>query len=142
MQYRRSRVKSAGFTLIELLVVLAILGMLATLVGPTVLEQFDRSRSRQALLQIKSIEQAADMFKLDVGRYPNMQEGLQALVDRPASAPGWQGPYMKKQLPLDPWGNPYRYENPGKMGAVDIYSYGSDNLPGGEGDKADVGNWQ
>ncbi len=140
MQYRRSRLKSVGFTLIEMLVVLAILGMLATLVGPSVLKQFDKSKTRAALVQIKNIEQAAGMFKLDVGRYPTMQEQLQALVDKPASAPGWSGPYMDK-LPADPWGNPYRYENPGKMKDVDIFSYGADNAAGGEGDKADIGNW-
>lgn len=140
MLYRRSRLKSAGFTLIEMLVVLAILGMLATLVGPSVLRQFDKSKTQQALVQVKSIEQAADMFKLDVGRYPTMQEGLQALVDKPPTALGWHGPYMKK-LPPDPWGNPYHYDNPGKMGQVDIYSYGADNAAGGEGDRADIGNW-
>jgi len=131
---------AAGFTLVELLVVLAILGLLAGLVGPRVLGQLDGAKTKTATVQIKDLEQAAELFKLDVGRFPTTAEGLNALVQK-VSVPGWNGPYLKKGLPTDPWGNPYRYENPGRNGDIDIYSYGADNAPGGEGERADIGNW-
>ena len=134
--------RALGFTLIELLVVLAILGLLAGLVGPRVLGQLGGAKSKTAAVQVKDIEQAAELFKLDVGRFPSAAEGLDALVNKPASAPGWNGPYLKKnELPRDPWGNAYKYEIPGKRGEVDIYSLGMDNAPGGEGENSDVGNW-
>ncbi len=131
----------AGFTLVELLVVLAILGLLAGLVGPKVLGQLDGAKSKTAAVQIKDLEQAAELFKLDVGRFPSTAEGLNALVQK-VNAPGWNGPYLRKGLPADPWGNPYRYESPGRHGDIDIYSYGSDNAPGGDGERADIGNWK
>ena len=132
-----------GFTLIELLVVLAILGLLAGLVGPRVLNQLGGAKSKTVAVQIRDLEQAADLFRLDVGRFPSAQEGLDALMTRPSSANGWNGPYLRgNALPLDPWGNPYRYAAPGRHGDIDIYSYGSDNAPGGSGEAADVGNWQ
>ncbi|MGL1832273.1 type II secretion system major pseudopilin GspG [Rhodocyclaceae bacterium SMB388] len=132
-----------GFTLIELLVVLAILGLLAGLVGPRVLNQLGGAKSKTVAVQIRDLEQAADLFRLDVGRFPSAQEGLDALMTRPSSASGWNGPYLRgNALPLDPWGNPYRYAVPGRHGDIDIYSYGSDNAPGGSGEAADVGNWQ
>ncbi len=132
-----------GFTLIELLVVLAILGLLAGLVGPRILGQLGGAKSKTAAVQIKDLEQAAELFKLDVGRFPSAEEGLDALVARPANAPGWNGPYLKKSgVPADPWGQPYRYEVPGKRGDIDIYSLGGDNAPGGDGESADVGNWR
>ncbi|WP_418647485.1 type II secretion system major pseudopilin GspG [Thauera butanivorans] len=133
--------RAAGFTLVELLVVLAILGLLAGLVGPRVLGQLDGAKSKTAAVQIKDLEQAAELFKLDVGRFPTTAEGLDALVNR-VNVPGWNGPYLRKGLPADPWGNPYRYESPGRNGDIDIYSYGADNAPGGEGDRADIGNWK
>ena len=142
MQYRSYRPKSVGFTLIELLVVLAILGMLAALVGPKLTGYIGSSKTQAARVQIRDLEQAVEMFSIDVGRYPNKQEGLQALVNKPPSAPIWNGPYLRKALPMDPWGNPFHYDFPGKNGPFDIYSLGMDNAPGGEGENADVGNWQ
>ena len=134
--------KKSAFTLIELLVVLAILALLAGLVGPRVLDQLGGAKSKTAALQIHEIEQALDLYKLDVGRYPTTAEGLQALVTKPASAGGWNGPYLKGGLPTDPWGNPYRYANPGPGGGIEILSLGADNAPGGEGENADVRNKQ
>lgn len=137
-----SRRQLAGFTLVELLVVLAILGLLAGLVGPRVLGQLGGAKTKTVAVQIKDLEQAAELFKLDVGRFPAQGEGLDALVSRPASAPGWNGPYLKKGgVPKDPWGNAYHYEAPGKRGDIDIYSLGADNAPGGDGENSDVGNW-
>jgi len=140
---RHHRRAITGFTLVELLVVLAILGLLAGLVGPRILGQLGGAKSKTAAVQIKDLEQASELFKLDVGRFPNNEEGLEALVTRPGSVGGWKGPYLKKAtIPKDPWGNPYHYESPGKRGDIDIYSLGADNGPGGEDENADVGNWQ
>lgn len=136
------RSRSHGFTLVELLVVLAILAMLAGLVGPRILGQLGGAKSKTAAVQIQDLEQAADLFKLDVGRYPTRDEGLAALVKRPSSAKGWNGPYLKKGLPDDPWGNPYHYNFPGQRGDIDIYSLGADNATGGDGENADIGNWE
>ncbi|MCB1915083.1 MAG: type II secretion system major pseudopilin GspG [Rhodocyclaceae bacterium] len=131
-----------GFTLVELLVVLAILGLLAGLVGPRVLNQLGGAKSKTANVQIKDFEQALELYKLDVGRFPSSDEGLSALVAKPASATGWNGPYLKrKDIPTDPWGRAYQYAAPGQHGEVDIYSYGADGSAGGEGENADVGNW-
>ena len=140
---RHHRRAITGFTLVELLVVLAILGLLAGLVGPRILGQLGGAKSKTAAVQIKDLEQASELFKLDVGRFPNNEEGLEALVTRPGRVGGWKGPYQKKAtIPKDPWGNPYHYESPGKRGDIDIYSLGADNGPGGEDENADVGNWQ
>lgn len=131
---------ASGFTLIELLVVLVILTLLAGLVGPRVLDQLGGAKSKTARVQIAEIEQSIDLFKLDVGRYPNDAEGLRALVERPATAQGWNGPYLKKGLPTDPWGAAYQYKNPGRNNAPDIFSLGADAKPGGDGESADVYN--
>jgi general secretion pathway protein G len=135
------RRNSRGFTLIELLVVLAILGMLAALVGPQVLNQLGGAKSKSAGIQIRDFEQALELYKLDVGRFPRSNEGLEALVSQPSGATGWNGPYLKKdEVPEDPWGNPYVYRSPGENGAMDIISLGADGRPGGEGEDADVTN--
>ncbi len=134
--------RSRGFTLMELLVVLAILGLLAGLVGPTVLNTLGGAKTDTAGIQISDLEQALEMYKLDVGHFPSSAEGLQALVDKPADAAGWNGPYLKKKkVPLDPWGNPYHYKYPGENGEVDIFTYGQNAAPGGDGEDQDVGNW-
>ncbi len=135
--------RTRGFTLVELLVVLAILVLLAGLVGPQVLNQLGGAKSKTARIQIEDLVQATEMFKLDVGRFPTTPEGLQALVVEPASAPGWNGPYLRRrQVPKDPWGNDYLYRNPGEHGDIDIFSLGADGQPGGSGENAVVGNWQ
>ena len=130
----------AGFTLIELLVVIALLAMLIGLVGPALMKQLDSSKTKIAKLQIEEIAKTLDVYKLDTGRYPTTAEGLAALDKKPGSVSGWNGPYMKDGVPTDPWGNPYRYANPGPSGGLEILSLGADNAPGGEGENADVRN--
>lgn len=137
---RRSGSASAGFTLVELLVVLAILTLLAGLVGPRVLGQLGGAKSKTAGVQIADIDKAMELFKLDVGRFPSTEEGLEALAKRPPSVTsGWAGPYLKGTLPSDPWGKPYKYQLL-PNGAVEILSLGADGAPGGEGENADVRN--
>lgn len=132
-----------GFTLLELLVVLVILGLLAAVAGPQVMKHVGGAKSSTAKLQIDEFGAALDMYKLEVGRYPNSQEGLQALSEAPSGATNWNGPYLKKKtVPKDPWGNDYHFASPGQHGAFDIYSYGADNREGGEGEDKDVVNWQ
>lgn len=139
----RSRVqRQRGFTLMELLVVLAILGLLMSLVGPRVLNQLGGAKVKTAAIQIKDLEQALEMYKLDVGRFPSSSEGLGALVSKPGSALGWNGPYLKSNVPPDPWNRAYMYKYPGERGELDIYTYGQNGAPGGEGEDTDVGNWQ
>jgi general secretion pathway protein G len=138
---RSSRGRGLGFTLMELLVVLAILGLLMSLVGPRVLNQLGGAKTKTAAIQIKDLEQALEMYKLDVGRFPSSNEGLDALVSKPPSAPGWNGPYLKSDVPLDPWNREYMYKYPGDRAELDIYSYGQNGTPGGEGEDQDVGNW-
>ena len=131
-----------GFTLIELLVVLVILGLLAGLVGPQVLRYTGSAKSDTAKLQIEELGAGLDLFHLEVGRYPTTQEGLKALVEQPTGVGPWNGPYLKKKrIPLDPWGNDYHYQFPGENGVYDLFSYGSDNAEGGEGNDADVVSW-
>ena len=133
---------SGGFTLIELLVVLAILTMLAGLVGPRVLGMLGGAKSKTAAVQISEIEKALEVYKLDVGRFPTSEEGLDALVKKPGSANGWNGPYVKGGVPTDPWSHPYRYANPGANGGIDIVSLGADGAPGGDGENDDIQNRQ
>ena len=131
-----------GFTLMELLVVLAILGLLMSLVGPQVLNQLGGAKTKTALIQIKDLEQALEMYKLDVGRFPSTDQGLNALVKNPGGAGGWNGPYLKADVPLDPWKREYVYKYPGDRGDLDIFTLGQNGTPGGEGEDSDVGNWQ
>jgi general secretion pathway protein G len=140
-EQRRERKLQRGFTLMELLVVLAILGLLMSLVGPRVLNQLGGAKTKTAAIQIKDLEQALEMYKLDVGRFPNTDQGLVALVEKPAGVVGWNGPYLKSNVPLDPWKREYQYKYPGERGELDIFTYGQDGSPGGEGEDADVGNW-
>ena len=140
MKNRVERKKRAlGFTLVELLVVLAILGMLAALVGPQVLNQLGGAKSKSAAIQISDLEQALEIYKLDVGRFPTTSQGLEALVRQPSGVKGWNGPYLKKgELPQDPWGNAYDYRYRGQNGFPEITSLGADGRPGGSGEDADV----
>lgn len=138
----KAKQAQSGITLVEMLVVLAIIGLLAGLVGPAVLNQLGGAKTKTAAVQIKDFEQSLEMFKLDVGRFPTTQEGLKSLVTKPTAVNGWNGPYLKSGLPQDPWNRDYMYKSPGEKSEVDIYSYGQDGAPGGEGENSDVGNWK
>ena len=129
----------AGFTLLELLVVLVIIGLLASYVGPKYFSQIGKSEATTAKAQAQALEKALDTYRLDVGRYPTTEEGLQALMVAPASvAARWSGPYLKRESPLDPWGRPYVYRAPGANGEYEVISYGKDGQPGGSGVDADI----
>ncbi len=138
---RRAGRDERGFTLIELLVVVIILGLLAALVGPRFFGRVGQSKQAAARVQIELLGSALDQFKLDTGRYPTNQEGLQALQANPGNVSGWEGPYLKKDVPKDPWGYPYQYKSPGDHGDYDLWSYGSDGTPGGEGEATDIASW-
>lgn len=145
MSCRRARGtrSEAGFTLIELLVVLVILGLLAGLVAPRVLQYLGGARSDSARLQIGNFKAALDLYSIDVGGYPTTEQGLQALVAAPEGAGRWSGPYLSAStVPDDPWGRPYGYRSPGEHGAYDLSSLGADGSEGGSGDDADVTSWQ
>ena len=130
-----------GFTLIELLVVVVIIGLLAGFVAPRYFGQVGKSEISVAKAQIDSLEKALDQFRLDTGHYPTSEQGLKALVDKPTNEPKWAGPYLRKEVPLDPWGKPYVYKMPGEKGAdFDLLSYGKDGQPGGNGENADITN--
>lgn len=135
---RRNR---KGFTLIELLVVMVIVGLLAALVAPRLFPRLGKGKQAAAKAQIELLGQALDQMRLDIGRYPTTQEGLGMLAANPG-VEGWDGPYLKKALPSDPWGKPYVYQSPGSHGEYDLFSYGRDASPGGEGEDADVTSWQ
>ena len=130
-----------GFTLIELLVVMVILGMLAALVGPQIFGKVGKGKQSAARTQIEMLGQALDSYRLDVGKYPSTSEGLNALVTN-SGAQGWDGPYLKKALPNDPWGKPYQYQSPGSHGDYDLFSYGLDGATGGEGENKDINSWE
>ncbi len=130
----------SGFTLVEMLVVIAIIGLVMGLVGPRVLNYLGEAKVKSAKLQIESFGSSLDLFYLDVGRYPTASEGLAALVQRPANAPVWNGPYLKNaSVPADPWGHVYIYRVPGEKGPYQIVSLGSDGQEGGTGTAADIG---
>jgi general secretion pathway protein G len=132
---------TAGFTLLELLVVIVIIGLLATLVAPRYFEQVGKTNLKVARAQIVSLEKALDQYRLDVGRYPSTDQGLAALMTKPAGEERWAGPYLKKAAPPDPWGRPYAYKSPGEFGDVDLASFGADGQPGGAGEAEDVTSW-
>jgi general secretion pathway protein G len=131
----------AGFTLLELLVVMVIIGLLAGYVAPRYFSQVGKSEIKVAQAQIVAFEKALDTYRLDIGRYPSTEQGLTALMQRPQNEPKWNGPYLQKAIPLDPWGKPYQYKSPGERGEFDIWSFGKDGQPGGTGENADVTNW-
>jgi len=144
MRYRREKNNlnnRKGFTLIELLVVMVILGMLAALVGPQIFGKVGKGKQSAARTQIEMLGQALDSYRLDVGRYPSTSEGLNALITNPG-AQGWDGPYLKKGVPNDPWQKPYQYQSPGSHGDYDLLSLGADGAAGGEGENKDVNSWE
>jgi general secretion pathway protein G len=130
-----------GFTLLELLVVLVIIGLLAGYVAPRYFSQVGRSEVKVTQAQINAFEKALDTYRLDVGRYPSTEQGLAVLVNRPQNEPKWNGPYLQKAVPADPWGKPYQYKSPGDHGEFDLWSFGKDGQPGGSGEAADITSW-
>jgi general secretion pathway protein G len=135
----RSSSRLSGFTLIELLVVVLILGLLAGFVAPRYISQVGKSEVSVARAQIDALEKALDQYRLDTGHYPSTELGLGALIQRPASETKWAGPYLRKEVPLDPWGKPYLYRTPGQKRDFELLSYGRDGQPGGTGEDADLG---
>lgn len=141
---RRFPSRSQGFTLIEIMVVIVIIAILAAMVVPKVMSRPDEARVVAAKQDIASLMQALKLYRLDNKRYPTSEQGLQALVTRPTTAPipdNWKGGGYVEKLPSDPWGQPYQYLNPGLHGEIDVFSLGADGAPGGEGFDADIGNW-
>lgn len=131
-----------GFTLLELLVVMVIIGLLAGYVGPRYFSQIGKSETQAARAQLDAIEKALDQYRLDTGHYPTTRQGLSALNQAPANEPRWSGPYLKKNVPLDPWGRPYVYRQPGEHNNdFDLFSYGNDGQAGGDNDAVDITNW-
>ena len=131
-----------GYTLVELLVVLAILGLLVALAAPRVIKYLGTAKSDTAHIQIEKLGGVLDLYRLEVGRYPTEQEGLESLVERPPQVDAWNGPYLKNRDALtDPWGKPYVYRSPGEHGDYDLYTLGADGKEGGEGEDKDVTNW-
>ncbi|MES9823886.1 MAG: type II secretion system major pseudopilin GspG [Candidatus Thiodiazotropha endolucinida] len=137
------RNRYSGFTLIELLVVMAILAMLAGLVGPKVMNALGESKSKTARVQLEELSAALDIYRLDTGNYPRSHHGLRALVERVDGVENWNGPYLKKRkLPKDPWGTDYIYSFPGEHGDYDLYSLGADGAEGGDGEAKDIKGWE
>lgn len=139
---KKCSASTAGFTLLELLVVLAILGLLAAIVGPRVIKYLGSSKTQSAVVQARNIASSLELFRLDARRFPTQEEGLVALVKPPAGIALWNGPYLAEEGALiDPWGKPYLFKAPGDHGEVDVYTLGADNAAGGTGEAKDVGNW-
>lgn len=134
-------VRRHGFTLLELLVVVAIISVLVAYVGPRYFSQIGKAEINAAKAQIDAIEKALDQYRLDVGTYPTTEAGLIALIQGPPNEPKWAGPYLRKNVPLDPWGRPYHYRAPGERAVYEVLSYGKDGQPGGTGENADIGNF-
>ena len=139
---RKVRRKEGGFTFFEILVVVTIIGLLAALVGPRLWRRISGAKQTAAKAQIELFGTALDAFRLDTGRYPTTEEGLKALREMPSGVNGWQGPYLPKEIPNDPWSRQYIYRCPGDHGEYDIISYGADGVEGGEGENQDVVSWK
>ncbi|RJP84107.1 MAG: type II secretion system protein GspG [Desulfobacteraceae bacterium] len=143
MMKEMKRIKrNAGFTLIELLIVMIILGLLAALVAPRMFGKVGTSKQKAAKSQMSLFETALDTYRLDVGKYPTTEQGLAVLREKPGDTDDWDGPYLPKEVPVDPWGQAYIYTNPSEHGDYDIQSYGADKQPGGEGENADIVSWK
>jgi general secretion pathway protein G len=139
---RKRPAAAAGFTLLELLVVLVILGLLASVTAPAVARYLGGAKVDAAKLQIQNISTTLDMYRLDTGSYPSAQDGLRALVQRPAAAQRWNGPYLRKpDMIKDPWGRKYQYRTPGERAEVEVFTLGADNATGGTGENQDLGSW-
>ena len=139
---RKRPAAAAGFTLLELLVVLVILGLLASVTAPAVARYLSGAKVDAAKLQIQNISTTLDMYRLDTGSYPSPQDGLRALVQRPAAAQRWNGPYLRKpDMIKDPWGREYQYRTPGERAEVEVFTLGADNATGGTGENQDLGSW-
>ena len=137
----RRRTTSRGFTLLELLVVMVIIGLLAAYVAPRYFAQVGKSETRSAQAQVASLANALDAYRLDVGQYPTTEQGLASLTTRPTGSARWNGPYLQKAVPPDPWGRTYLYKSPGEHGDYDLSSLGKDGQPGGSGDDTDIVSW-
>jgi general secretion pathway protein G len=139
-RWRHRLAGEEGFTLIELLVVIIVLGLLVGLVGPRLFGRVGQSKQAAAKAQIELLGAGLDQYRLDVGGYPNTSQGIDALQRSPG-VPNWNGPYLKKAVPKDPWGNPYKYRAPGQHGEYDLWSEGADGAPGGDGENTDIVSW-
>jgi general secretion pathway protein G len=139
---KENKANKQGFTLIELLIVMVILGLLAALVGPKFFKHEGKARQQSAKSQISLFEAAIDTYRLETGKFPTTAQGLQALRTKPEGVEKWDGPYLPKDIPLDPWGNAYVYRSPSEHGDYEIVSLGADRNPGGEGDDMDIVSWK
>jgi general secretion pathway protein G len=137
-----TRRAGGGFTLLELLVVMVIIGLLAAYVAPRYFSQVGKSEVRSAQAQIAALRNALDTYRLDVGAYPSTEQGLAALTTRPQNTSKWNGPYLQRTVPPDPWGRPYQYRSPGEHAEFDLLSLGKDGRPGGTAEAADITSWQ
>jgi general secretion pathway protein G len=135
------RLARRGFTLLELLVVMVIIGLLAGYVGPKLFAQIGKSEVKATKAQLDGLQKSLDQFRIDTGHYPSTEQGLAALLVKPADEEKWSGPYLSKAVPPDPWGRPYQYRSPGQHGEYDLQSYGKDGQPGGDGENADIVSW-
>jgi len=142
IEARRWNQRQGGFTLLELLFVMVIIGLLAAYVAPRYFSQVGKSEVRSAQAQIDGLRKALDAYRLDTGGYPTTEQGLAALNARPANTAKWNGPYLQRPVPRDPWGKPYQYKAPGDHDEFDLFSFGKDGQPGGTGDAADITSWE